>query len=373
MHTQQIIDASSPLRSIALGAILAGIVAGALAVTCAVIGAVGYWLVESGHLTLEELTSPAAIAATLLLASIILAVIVCVAIGHTLVSPLRRMTLAMSHLAQGDFSFRIEKTGSHTIKEIDEFARSFNIAASELAGTEMMRAGFISDFSHEFRTPINSLSGFAQLLQEDDITDDERHEYAGIIVEESQRLAGLSERILLLSKMEAATILPDIEEVDVAEQLRRSVLLLEPKLQEKNVGIDLGLDAACTYGNSDYLSQLWLNLLDNAVKFSPEGGHVNVALYRGRAAEEGHDSSQDSMVVWISDEGCGMDTDTMAHVFDRFYQGDTSHASKGSGLGLALCKRIVELHGGSIDVQSAPGKGSVFEVRLPLGRPEGQL
>lgn len=121
----------------------------------------------------------------------------------------------------------------------------------------------------------------------------------------------------------------------------------------------------CTvHGNTDYLAQLWTNLLDNAIKFSPAGGHVSIALYGGRQ-DEGHIGSGEA-VVWISDEGCGMDSETKAHIFERFYQGDTSHASAGSGLGLTLCRRIVELHGGSIDVQSAPGKGSVFEVRLPL-------
>ena len=205
-----------------------------------------------------------------------------------------------------------------------------------------------------------------RLVPVDDLTDEERREYAGIIVEESKRLSGLSERILLLSKMEAAAMLPSIEEVDVAEQLKRTVMLLEPKLEEKDIRIDLNLDACTVSGNADYLAQLWLNLLDNAVKFSPHGGRVSLALYGGRTGEEGRTASADEAVIWISDEGCGMDSATMAHIFDRFYQGDSSHASKGSGLGLALCKRIAELHGGTVDVQSAPGKGAVFEVRLPI-------
>ena len=169
---------------------------------------------------------------------------------------MRRMTLAMDHLAKGDFFYRMEKKDRINLREVGEFAHSFNVAAEELASTEMMRAGFISDFSHEFRTPINSLSGFAQLLMEDDLTDEERREYAGIIVEESKRLSGLSERILLLSKMEAAAMLPSIEEVDVAEQLKRTVMLLEPKLEEKDIRIDLNLDACTVSGNADYLAQL---------------------------------------------------------------------------------------------------------------------
>lgn len=362
----------SALRSVGLGAMLVGVIALTLVVVCAVMGVVGFFLVESGVVSFAELTSPGSIIATVLLASAVIAVILCFAINRTLVLPLRRMTLAMSHLAQGDFSYRMAERNRPHLREVDEFAEGYNVAAAELAGTEMMRAGFISDFSHEFRTPISSLSGFAQLLRDDDLEPEERREYAGIIVEEADRLAGLSERILLLSKVEATTRLPDVQDVDLAESLRRAVLVLEPKLREKGVEIDVALDGAWVRGNDGYLAQLWLNLLDNAVKFSPAGGHMSVALYGGRQDEEGRAGSSDGAVVWISDEGCGMDEETKARIFDRFYQGDSSHAAAGSGLGLALCKRIAELHGGTIEVQSAPGRGSVFEVRLPLGRSGGR-
>lgn len=357
-------------RTVSLAAILAAVFAAALATVCAVTAVVGAVLDFSGIVSFERMTTPSVIVAYVLVACILLAAIVCAATNHTIVRPLRLMTLAMDRLAKGDFSFRMEKRSRASLREVDEFARSYNIAAAELASTEMMRVGFISDFSHEFRTPINSLSGFAQLLMEDDLTDEERREYAGIIVEESKRLSGLSERILLLSKMEAVAILPSVEEVDVSEQLKRTVMLLESKLEEKDIRIDLNLDACIVSGNADYLAQLWLNLLDNAVKFSPHGGRVSLALYGGRTGEEGRAASADEAVVWISDEGCGMDSATMAHIFDRFYQGDSSHASKGSGLGLALCKRIAELHGGTVDVQSAPEKGAVFEVRLPISAAE---
>lgn len=356
----------SILRSIGLGATLVSVVALALVVVCAAVGIFGFFLTESGVITFAELTTPGSIIATVLLASIVITIILCIAINRTLVRPLRRMTLAMKHLAKGDFTYRMEETSRIHLREVDEFAESYNVAADELAGTEMMRAGFISDFSHEFRTPISSLSGFAQLLRDEDLSPEERREYADIIVEESERLAGLSERILLLSKMEASAILPNVQKVDLAESLRRAAIVMETKLREKNVSIELALDEAYTYGNSSYLAQLWLNLLDNAVKFSPVGGRVSVALYGGRQGEEDRTSSNDTAVVWISDEGCGMDEATRARIFDRFYQGDSSHAAAGSGLGLALCKRIVELHKGVIEVQSVPNRGSVFEIRLPL-------
>lgn len=354
-----------PARTMALTAGLAALIAAIIVLVCAALALVGALLSQEGVTDTAQLTSPAFIFGAIIAGSIVIALLLSAIINRALLRPLRHMTLAVEHLADGDFAYRLPEEGALRLREVDEFARGFNVAAAELEGTEMMRAGFIGDFSHEFRTPINSLSGFAQILRDDDLEADERREYADIIVEEATRLAGLSERILLLSKVEAATILPHAEDVDVAEQLRRCALVLETKLESADVRLDLSLDDAHVRGNADYLMQLWMNLLDNAIKFSPAGSRVSVALYGGRAREEGRTGGSDSIAAWISDEGAGMDTDTKRHVFDRFYQGDSSHSAKGSGLGLSLCKRIVELHGGTIEVQSAPGKGSVFEVRLP--------
>lgn len=361
----------SPVRTLVLGLLLTVAIAAIVLAVVTAIGFLGAYLVDRGVVPYESLTSVPSVVAVVFVGSLAIAGLVCFAVDYTFVRPLRRMTAAMEQLAAGNFDLRVANTARFRVREVDEFARSFNRAAEELAGTEMMRGSFISDFSHEFRTPINSLSGFAQLLRDDDgsLTDEERREYLGIIVDESQRLAGLSERILALSKMEAVSIVPDVGRVDVAEQLRRAVLLVEPKSAAKGVSVSLSLDDCAVRGNADYLMQLWTNLLDNAVKFSPEGGTVSVALYGGRRGEEGRSGSSagDEAVCWISDEGCGMDEETRRRLFEKFYQGDTSHASEGSGLGLALAKRIVDLHGGSIEVQSSPGHGSVFEVRLPIG------
>lgn len=360
----------SPLRTAALGLLLTFAIAAIVLAVVTGIGYLGSALVDCGIVTFDQLTSISSVILVVFVGSLVVAGLVCFGIYRTFVRPLRHMTAAMGQLAAGNFGVRVHGPGHFHIREVDEFARSFNRAAKELAGTEMMRGNFISDFSHEFRTPINSLSGFAQLLRDDDgsLTDEERREYLDIIVDESQRLAGLSERILALSKMEAVSILPDVEQVDVAEQLRRAVLLVEPKNAAKNVTVNLSLDECTVSGNADYLMQLWTNLLGNAVKFSPEGGTVSVALYGGRCGEEGRSGSPagDEAVCWISDEGCGMDEETRCRLFEKFYQGDTSHASEGNGLGLALAKRIIDLHGGGIEVQSAPGQGSVFEVRLPI-------
>lgn len=374
-------------RAIVLDLILVVVFVGVISIIVTLMGFIGAYLAGNNIVPLEELTAPRTIIIAIIIGSIVLSAFVCSATYFTFIRPIRHMTYAVGQLAKGNFAFRIKAPSKKFhIREVKEFSESFNTTATELQNTEMMRAGFISDFSHEFRTPITSLSGFAQLLMEDDLSDEERKEYLEIIYEESHRLSGLSERILSLSKMEASTILPKVEPVNIATQLEHTVLLLDSKLNQNNLKVTLNIDSCIIQGNPDYLAQLWLNLLDNAIKFSPLEGHIDIALYKGHDNKESHDSirtkpdsihakrdvtrtkhtaSSDYAVVWISDEGCGMDTETMARIFDRFYQGDTSHASAGSGLGLALCKRIVELHKGTIEVQSAPGKGSVFEVRLP--------
>lgn len=350
-------------RTFAITAMLAAFIAVVIMVLCTAMGVAGYFLSESGAVSLERLTSLDVIFGFIVFGSAALAVILAACLYRTLGKPIRQMTAAVGELARGNFDVRMTERGAWLLREVDEFARSFNMAAQELAGTEMMRAGFIGDFSHEFRTPINSLAGFAQLLQEDDLSPEERAEYLQIIVDESQRLAGLSERILMLSKMEAAVILPDAKEVDVAESVRRAAAIIEPKASAKGVELALSLDECRVQGNDHYLVQLWTNLLDNAVKFSPANAHVSVALYGGLStAAEG----ERCVACWVSDEGPGMNERTRTHLFDRFYQGDTSHAVEGSGLGLSLCKRIVDLHGGTIDATSIPGKGTSFEVRLPI-------
>lgn len=356
----------SPVRTFILTFFLTAVITLLIVLIVTITGFAGAALVNYGIVSYERLTSISSVILVIFGGSIIVAACICTLVNYSLVGPLRRMTAAMQELARGNFSFRVSNTALLSLREVDEFTRSFNVAAKELGSTEMMRASFISDFSHEFRTPINALCGFAQLLREEDLSPDEQREYLDIIMEEAQRLASLSERILLLSKMEAISILPDTREVDVTETLRRAAALEELRAEEKGLEIKLSLDICSCIGNADYLVQLWTNLLNNAIKFTEPGGRIDIALYGGRTGEEGRANEADELVCWISDDGCGMDAETRTHLFDRFYQGDTSHASEGSGLGLALCHRIVELHGGSISVESTPGKGSVFEVRLPV-------
>ena len=293
------------------------------------------------------------------LLSLLLAIMISVAIERTIVKPMRNMTWHMGELAKGDFSIRMPPNDRIEINEAKQFTKSFNKAAEELSGIEIMRANFISDFSHEFRTPIASISGFAQLLRGQNLSPEERDEYLDIIIDESRRLSNLSEDILNLSRMESSNILTNVGTIDVAEGLRRSIAIVEPNANEKDIAVTVDIDETQVIGNADYLSQLWTNILQNAVKFTPKGGSIKISLKNSQVQKT------KSVTCTISDNGCGMDESTRAHLFERFYQGDTSHAQEGNGLGLSLCKRIVDLHGGTIRVISAPGKGSTFVVTLP--------
>lgn len=342
-------------RTLSLNLALTGVIFLFVIALLAVIALASVALMRLGVLHEEFYLHPLPVLVVVLLGSAALAALVAGATYVSIVRPLRRMATYMHRLAEGSFEVRMPPKGRFEIREVGEFARSFNHAAEELAGTETMRAGFVSDFSHEFRTPISSIAGFAQLLREDGVTDEERGEYLGIIADEARRLSRLSERILLLSRVEAASILPDAADVNLAEQVRRCLALVQARADEKGIELSASLDECRVRGNADYLSQLWLNLLDNAIKFTPAGGRVDVSLYAGDA----------EAVAWISDSGPGMDERTREHLFDRFYKGDSSHASEGNGLGLALAKRIVELHGGSISVATGPTSGTTFEVRLP--------
>lgn len=361
-------SAWSAPRTVSLVALLAIVLAVLISLMITLCAFIGWLVAEAGLLTQDQLLSTGLIVGVIILGSVVLSIFLSALINGSLVRPMRLMTMAVQELAKGNFSVRMTGNPRGQLKEVDDFIEGFNKAAQELEGTETMRANFISDFSHEFRTPINTLSGFAQVLRSDDLTPEERDEYLQIIIDESWRLAGLSERILLLSKLEAATILPDAAPVDLSEQIKRAALMAEPQCAERNIAIEISDDNCWAQGNADYLVQLWTNLLDNAIKFSPDNSTVSIALMGTRPTSDKHTPEDRFVTCWISDEGCGMDAATRERIFDKFYQGESSHASEGSGLGLSLCKRIVELHGGTIEVNSAPDAGTTFEVRLPAGK-----
>ncbi|MBO5269787.1 MAG: HAMP domain-containing histidine kinase, partial [Clostridia bacterium] len=222
---------------------------------------------------------------------------------------------------------------------------------------------FINNFSHEFKTPIVSIRGFAHQLRYEDLPPEKREEYLEIICKESDRLAHMASRILLLSKYENLSIVTEKTSYDLDEQIRHCILLLEKQWDEKELELDIELDTVRCYSNEEMLSQLWVNLLGNAVKFTPHGGTVGVSL-----RQEG-----EMAIVKVTDTGDGIPDDVRAHIFDKFYQGDTSHKSEGNGIGLTLVHRIVELCNGTIEVESTVGEGSTFTVRLPVAETVAEL
>ena len=204
--------------------------------------------------------------------------------------------------------------------------------------------------------PPSSLRGFAKILKNDSLTKEERDEYLDIIINESNRLSQLSTNVLNLSKIEKMSILSDMETFDLSEEIRQSILLLESKWQKKELELIIDLDELEYHGNKALLNQVWINLIDNAVKFSPQNGKIKLKLHR----------IKDQIIFQIMDNGCGMDEETKDHIFDRFYQGDSSHTTEGNGIGLTVVEKIIHLHKGSIQVISEAGIGTTFTVDLPI-------
>lgn len=270
-----------------------------------------------------------------------------------LLKKVNRLTTAINRVAKGDFSVTLNETHAAPLKEV---VRDFNKMTKELQSVETLRCDFTNNFSHEFKTPIASINGFAQLLLDTEVSEEERKEYLQIIAEESARLTQLAEQTMMLSRLDSQQSIPDKEWYSLDEQLRQTAILLSPAWSEKNISLDMDVRPLSYYGNPALLSQLWINLLNNAVKFTPKNGQISICA---RAQGE-------AFLVSIQDSGCGIPEEQLPHIFQRYYQGNRSHSSAGLGLGLSIAHRIVELCGGSIRVTSTPGTGSCFTVFLPV-------
>jgi signal transduction histidine kinase len=266
-------------------------------------------------------------------------------------SPIRELIDATRKVADGDFDVQVEISSA---RELEELSRSFNKMVRELSSVETLRGDFIDNFSHELKTPIVSILGFAKLLKDGACSEKERQEYLDVIVSESERLAKLSNSILEISKYESLEIISEKSDYRLDEQIRKAILLMEPAWSKKGLSMNVELDEVYFHGNEDVTHQIWINLIDNAIKFSYEGGTLDIALK----------DSGTAISFMIQDEGQGMDEQTLAHVFDKFYHAGTPHAKVGNGLGLALVRRIVELCGGEVTATSVQSKGSRFDVTL---------
>ena len=287
------------------------------------------------------------------LLSTIIGCILTLIFGAIPLKPINKLIDATEELSNGNFDVRINFDYP---KVLNNLSISFNNMASELGSARILRNDFVNNFSHEFKTPIVSLRGFAKLLKNDNLPKEVRDEYLDIIISESDRLATLATNILNLSNIENTNIISDQHEFDLAEQIRHSILMLESKWSDKNINMNIDLDETSYYGNEELLKQVWVNLIDNAIKFTPNNGDVKIELM----------SFEDSVIFKVKDTGIGMTQDVKAHIFDKFYQGDTSHTTEGNGLGLTMVKKIVELHNGNIDVKSHPNKGTIIKVVFPI-------
>ena len=288
-----------------------------------------------------------------LIVSIILGTSISTVASAKFFKPMDDLIDAMRTVAKGDFTVRVDDTQNDG--EIGELLESFNTMTEELGSIEMFRSDFINTFSHEFKTPIVSIRGFAKQLKNENITDEQRREYTDIIIAESEKLTNMATNVLLLTKYENQQIITEKNEYSLDEQLRSCILLLEKQWTRKNIQWDIELDQIDFYGNEEIMSHAWVNLLGNAIKFTGENGEIGVRVKE----------TDNEILVRIKDNGVGMSEETLQHIFDKFYQSESSHAMEGNGLGLPLVKRIVELCNGKIVVESEEGKGTTFSVYLP--------
>ena len=270
--------------------------------------------------------------------------------------PVRRIVEGASRLMRGDFSARIEPF--HSIDSdagFDVIIDCFNRMAEELSGVETLRTDFIANVSHELKTPLAVMQNYGTMLQSPALSEAQRLEYAKAVTEQSRRLADLITNILKLNRLENQQIYPAAKRFNLGEQLAACLLNFESTWENKNIDIETDLEEEVFVQSDDeLLSLVWNNLFSNALKFTEPGGAVSVSL-----KTEGEFAT-----VRVSDTGCGISQETGQHIFEKFYQGDTSHATQGNGLGLALVKRVVDIVGGDISVESEVGKGSTFTVKI---------
>ena len=260
---------------------------------------------------------------------------------------------AFDKVAHGEFGYQLEVPKKGQFRSLFE---NFNKMSAELKSIQTLKDEFIHDFSHEFKTPIASINGFANLLLEGGLSEEEQRQYLKIIADESARLSTLSENTLMLNRLENQQIIGEVKPFRLDLQIKECVILLEREWSAKDIALSSDLFEAEIEGNASLLQQVWINLLNNAIKFTPEGGEINVSM-----------SAEDNFIcVSVRDNGIGMSAEVASHIFEKYYQGDSSHATRGNGLGLSIVRRIVTLSGGDVRVESKEGEGSAFIVKLPL-------
>ena len=300
-----------------------------------IITLMGYWALVAGGLTLYTRSQ----------------------VRKTYEIPMQKLAEAAAKIADGDFSVRIDPLSQRENRDyLDAMVDDFNKMAKELGSIETLRVDFFSNVSHEIKTPIAVIQNAAEMLKKPGLAEESRREYVDTITQAAKRLNTLITNILKLNKLERQTITPNVSEFDLCDQLVQSALLYESVWEEKEIEFeaDIADERKMIRADAELLPLVWNNLLSNAFKFTEKGGTVTIREY----------SEEKWIYVVVEDSGCGMDEQTKKHIFDKFYQGDTSHSTEGNGLGLALAMRVLQLSGGEISAESEPGKGTKFVVKL---------
>ena len=268
--------------------------------------------------------------------------------------PIKKLRQAMDRVAEGDFSVRLEEKSSS--KEIMEIYTGFNLMTHELSATEILQTDFVSNVSHELKTPINAIEGYSTLLQDSENLSGDQQEYVEKILFNTRRLSSLAGSILLLSKLENQQIPTNQTDYRLDEQIRQSIVALEGAWVSKDIELDVEMDAVSYLGNEPMMRHVWDNLIGNAIKFSPAGSLITIRLQKERQ----------ELVFTVEDQGPGLTEEAQKHLFDKFYQADSSHRQEGNGLGLALVKRILTIEKGQVTAQNLPEGGCRFTVKLQM-------
>lgn len=274
-------------------------------------------------------------------------------VGIRIIRPVDKLSSALMQVSKGDFKIRLYK--ENILKPIDEMYSNFNKMVVELQNIETLRSDFVTNVSHEFKTPLSAIEGYATLLQSNTLSKEKRNEYLDKVITNTQRLAGLTGNILMLSKLENETNIEPKTKFNLDEQIRQSILTLEPAWSKKSINFDIDMATTPIWGCEKLLYQVWTNLISNAIKFSKENGSIKISIT----------SNENEVLVIVDDDGVGISETNVNHIFEKFYQADKSHSGEGNGLGLALVQKIVQLNGGKITVESELDKGTTFFISLP--------
>lgn len=292
----------------------------------------------------------------IIVTSLVLATGLALFVEYRILRPVVSFAKATKKVANGDFSVRVDE--DNVIKGVHEMSKNFNIMVTELAGIETLRNDFIANVSHEFKTPLSAIEGYATLLQNPNLSEEEKLKYSSLLITSSKQLSKLVDNILKLSKLETQEVMQAKVNFRLDEQLRKTVLMFEKDWVSKEIDFDLSLPIYEYYGNPDIIRQIWTNIIGNAIKYSNKGSTIKITATENTSF----------IRISVSDEGIGMCENTKKHIYEKFYQGDTTRKSEGNGLGLAIVSRIVKLLDGAISIESEIDIGTTVTVSLPINK-----